>query len=225
MTGNSSVLGNTRTSLYMEPHAWKLRRALQHKEMEQAAAAAAQAAAAAAAAAAERSDRSDRMRMIASQRPPSPREKLGLQGCPFDYVKNRIVEVMHQSSDEDGSKSTPSANANNGNVSNNSVNSSGSGGCSSSSASGGNSGTQNAVNNNADDSANEQTTSQQASSYLPASNYPYPYSALNINSQIPVPVPVSTHATPAPSITSKPVDVLEPTPILSAQYEPLSDED
>lgn len=56
-------------------------------------------------------------------------------------------------------------------------------------------------------------------SYLPASNYAYPYSALNINSQ----VPVAAHTTP--SAPPKPVDVPEPTPILSSQYEPLSDED
>ncbi len=145
--------------LYMEPQAFKLRRALQHKESQQV-------------------DRNI-VRMAGTQRPSSPREKSGLQNWPFDYVKNKIVEEMHRTSDDDGNKSTNKSSA------------------------------------GSEDSNGEQPSQP----YLPATNYAYPYSALNINSQ----VPVSAHT--APTITPKPVDVLEPTPILSSQYEPLSDED
>lgn len=151
----------------MEMHALKLRRALQQKELEQA-------------------DRNNAARMAGAQRPSSPREKLGLQGCPFDYVKNKIAEVMHRASNDDGNKS--SANNNHG---------------------GG--------GDRSEDSGNGEQSNQPT--YLPAANYAYPYSALNINSQ----VPVSAHSTP--TAPPKPVDVPEPTPILSAQYEPLSDED
>lgn len=176
---NSSV-GNANRStsqqppqahLYIEPQAYKLRRALQHKESQQA----------------ERN-----IVRIASggvQRPSSPRDKPALQNWPFDYVKNKIVEEMHRTSDEDGNK--------NSNNKNNAAPSAGSSGV---------------TEEGSSDQHNQQ-------SYLPASNYAYPYSSLNINSQ----VPVSAHTTP--TINPKPVDVLEPTPILSSQYEPLSDED
>lgn len=148
---------SSQSHVYIEQHAWKLRRALQQKELEQ-------------------QDRNI-VRIAGNQRPSSPREKLGLQGCPFDYVKNKIVEVMHRASDDDGKH----------------------------------------PGDRSEDSNGEQSNQP---SYLPTANYAYPYSALNINaSQVPVP----GHTTPA--APPKPVDVPEPTPILSSQYEPLSDED
>lgn len=192
---SSSVGGDIRSStVYVEPHAWKLRRALQQKELEQ-------------------NDRSI-VRMASNQQRPASstpppiissaqslpsREKLGL-GCPFDYVKNKIVEVMHRTSDDDGNKSSA---GNNGNT----VGGGGGGGNANSATSEDGSGT------------NSDQSSQQQPPYVQTTNYAYPYSALNINSQVPVPA----HSTPA--ITPKPVDVPEPTPILSSQYEPLSDED
>lgn len=185
--------------LYMEPNALKLRKALQHKESQQQQPSPQQQQQTSQLPQASTSVASSRI--VGPQRPSSPREKTGLQNWPFDYVKNKIVEEMHRTSDDDGTKS----NVGNGTKSSGTLSSEES--ISGGSSSGGGSG-----------AANEQPPTSQP--YLSATNYPYPYSALNINSQ----VPVSAHT--APTITPKPVvDVLEPTPILSAQYEPLSDED
>lgn len=189
----------SQSHLYIESNALKLRKALQHKESQQQQSSPQQGSQLP-----QASTSAAPSRIVGPQRPSSPREKSGLQNWPFDYVKNKIVEEMHRTSDDDGAKSNAgSAAKSSGTLSSEEGISSGS---NSGSGGGGNGG------------SNEQQPTSQP--YLAATNYPYPYSALNINSQ----VPVSSHT--APTITPKPVvDVLEPTPILSAQYEPLSDED
>lgn len=165
-----------------EPQAWKLRRALQQKELDQNQAL---------------REKNDERNIVRMAGPPSPSsrgryyEPPAVPLSPLDYVKNRIVEVMRTSEEEGGSKSGGGESPGAGDM--------------------------------VIDEGEEQSSAGSAAPPFIATSatYTYPYSALSLNTaapQVPVSVPSSK-----PLTTTDPVP--EPAPLLSAQYEPLSDED
>lgn len=179
-----------------DSQALKIRRVLQQKEIE------------AAVAARDKNEERNVVR-VAGQIFYSAEQPLS----PLDYVKNRIVEVMRTSEDDSGSKQRPDG-----------------------SPSGGG-------DMMIDESESPQHPSprpQQSTTphpppppqpFLTTANatYAYPYSALHLNSQVTPPVPVSAtnpvvKSGPPPPPSSSEIPP-EPAPLLSAQYEPLSDED
>jgi len=169
-----------------EPQAWKLRRALQQKELDQSQ---------------NLREKNDERNIVRMAGPPSPSSRTrfyeppAVPISPLDYVKNRIVEVMRTSEEEGGSKSGGGESPGGGEM--------------------------------VIDEGDEQQTVRSATSQAPApfiatsAAYTYPFSALSLNAAPPS-VPVSV----ANMTTKQPADsVPEPAPLLSAQYEPLSDED
>lgn len=197
-----------------EPQAWKLRRALQHKEIDQG-----QAQAQAHVQTREKNEERNIVR-IAGQLSPSSRSRYYSEPVslsPLDYVKNRIAEVMRTSEEEGGG----------------SGNKSGGGGGGSDSPGGGE-----MVIDEGEESSQIVQVSQPlpqgpppAPAFITSSNtYTYPYSALSLSTATGA-SPVSVPATPKQSSVppSQPptseTNPPEPAPLLSAQYEPLSDED
>ncbi|XP_018902999.2 uncharacterized protein Smr isoform X4 [Bemisia tabaci] len=181
-----------------EPQAWKLRRVLQQKEIE-------------AAAAANARDKNEERNVVrvAGQIYYSTEQPLS----PLDYVKNRIVEVMRTSEEDSNNKSR---------------------------SDGSPSGGGDMMMDESDSQRHPSPRPQPSTTphpppppqpFLTTANatYAYPYSALHLNSQVTPPVPVSaTNAvvkTGAPPSSSSSDIPPEPAPLLSAQYEPLSDED
>ncbi|XP_054281476.1 uncharacterized protein LOC128999132 isoform X3 [Macrosteles quadrilineatus] len=169
-----------------EPQAWKLRRALQQKELDQ-----------------NQSlrEKNDERNIVRMAGPPSPSSRVryyeppAVPISPLDYVKNRIVEVMRTSEEEGGSKSGGGESPGGGEM---------------------------VIDEGEDQQTSRTTTSQAPAPFIATSAaYTYPFSALSLNAAAPS-VPVSV----ANMTAKQPTDsVPEPAPLLSAQYEPLSDED
>jgi len=171
-----------------EPQAWKLRRALQQKEMDQNQAI-------------REKDERNIVRMAGPTSPSSRAryyEPPAVPLSPLDYVKNRIVEVMRTSEEEGGSKSTGGESPGGGDM----------------------------VIDEGEDQASHPAQAAAAPPGFIATSaaYTYPFSALSLNATAPpVPVPVAPVVPKQPVTAVEPVP--EPAPLLSAQYEPLSDED
>lgn len=170
-----------------EPQAWKLRRALQQKELDQNQA---------------MREKNDERNIVRIAGPPSPSraryyEPPAVPLSALDYVKNRIVEVMRTSEEEGGSKSAGGESPGGGDM---------------------------VIDEGEDEISRTATPQAPAPPFIATSaTYTYPFSALSLNSVAP-PVSVSVAST----IPKQPVStesVPEPAPLLSAQYEPLSDED
>lgn len=166
---NNSQTQSSRPGSYQnyDPHAWKLRRALQPKDEQ------------------PQIREKTEDRNIVRYYPEPPVSSLS----PLDYVKNRIAEVM-RTEEEGASKSSDSPNP---------------------------------------EMVIDETEQQQQPppqpppvSFIPTSHtYTYPFNALNITATAPPPVSL-----PTPTVVKTGSDPIpEPAPILSAQYEPLSDED
>lgn len=167
-----------------EPQAWKLRRALQQKELDQSQALR------------EKNDERNIVRMAGSPSPTSRGVRYydppTVSLSPLDYVKNRIVEVMRTSEEEGGSKSGGGDSPGAGDM--------------------------------VIDEGEEQAPQAPAPFIATSAAYTYPFSALSLNTTAtPVPVSVANTATKQPVSIADPIP--EPAPLLSAQYEPLSDED
>lgn len=189
-----------------EPQAWKLRRALQQKELVDQAQVHAQV----------REKNEDRnIVRIAGQLSPSSRSRYYSEPVslsPLDYVKNRIAEVMRTSEEEGGGvgKSVGGDSPGGGEM----------------------------VIDEGEDGGQIVQVSQPpqqppppAPSYITTSNtYTYPFSALSLNTAggatpVSVPAPSKQSTAPPPQPPSSETSPPEPAPLLSAQYEPLSDED
>ncbi|XP_018315095.1 nuclear receptor corepressor 1 isoform X1 [Mycetomoellerius zeteki] len=158
---------------------------------------------------------------------------------PFDYVKNKIVEVMRTEDDKAGGGGGDGGAGSDRNGGGNSVvvsekdekgasaersversPSSGGGG---GSGGGGNSGSNEMVVDNAG-GPNPTTREQPPPPPAPAATTTfYPFSALGVHTG-PPPAPPPTSATSASVAKSEQMQA-EPAPLLSSQYEPLSDED
>lgn len=123
---------------------------------------------------------------------------------PLDYVKNKIVEVMRTS--EDDSATGNSGDRNSSNISGDKDNK-----CERESPSGG------------EMVIDESPSQPQQQPPAPAPTTFYPFSALGVHTGHPPPPPPVTSA--ASSLTKAEQMQAEPAPLLSAQYEPLSDED
>lgn len=165
-----------------EQSAWKLRRALQQKELDQSQVL---------------REKNDERNIVRMAGPPSPRglryyDAPTVPLSPLDYVKNRIVEVMRTSEEEGVSKSVGDDSPGGGDM----------------------------VIDEGEELPPQATTPFIATSGA----YAYPFSALSLNTTpqtVPVPVSNTAAKQPVPATDSLP----EPAPLLSAQYEPLSDED
>ncbi|KYM98298.1 Nuclear receptor corepressor 2 [Cyphomyrmex costatus] len=159
---------------------------------------------------------------------------------PFDYVKNKIVEVMRTEDDKAGGGSGDGAGSDRNGGGNSVVVSekdekgasaersmerspSSGGGGGGGGGSGGNSGSNEMVVDNAG-GPNPTTREQPPPPPAPAATTTfYPFSALGVHTG-PPPAPPSASATSA-SVTKSEQMQAEPAPLLSSQYEPLSDED
>jgi nuclear receptor co-repressor 1 len=146
---------------------WKLRRALQHKDIEQSQGR-------------EKSEERNIVRFYTD--PPGP-----VSLSPLDYVKNRIVEVMRTSEEEGATKSSDSPSASD------------------------------MVIDESDVPASQPPT---VSFITTPHTYTYPFSALSLSSGT---AGVSISNQSMIKTGSEPIP--EPAPLLSSQYEPLSDED
>lgn len=172
-----------------EPQAWKLRRALQHKELDQAQA--------------QAREKSEERNIVRMAGPPSPSSRPRYYPeppvplSPLDYVKNRIAEVMRTSEEEGGTKTT-----------------------------GGESpGGSDMVIDEGDDQSSQAPPPPAPAPFISTSaTYTYPFSALSLNAGATA-VPVSVQSNPPSKPPTVSEAVPEPAPLLSSQYEPLSDED
>lgn len=171
-----------------EPQAWKLRRALQQKELDQNQALR------------EKNDERNIVRISGSTSPSARARYYEPPAVPLsalDYVKNRIVEVMRTSEEEGGSKSGGGESPGGGDM---------------------------VIDEGEEQISRTATPQAPAPPFITTSAaYTYPFSALSLNT-VASPVPVSVAST----VPKQPVpteSVPEPAPLLSAQYEPLSDED
>ncbi|KAL1129783.1 hypothetical protein AAG570_012727 [Ranatra chinensis] len=157
----------SRPSAYQgfDPQTWKLRRALQHKEVESLG----------------RDKTEERNIVRYYPEPPVPLS-------PLDYVKNRIAEVMRTSEEEGATKSSDSPSASDMVI---------------------------------DESDTSVCQPSAPPSFITTSHtYTYPFSALSLSTGT-TGVPISSQSV----VKAGPEPVPEPAPLLSAQYEPLSDED
>ncbi|KAG8281125.1 Gei-8p [Homalodisca vitripennis] len=171
-----------------EPQAWKLRRALQQKELDQSQAL---------------REKNDERTIVRMAGPPSPSPRARYYEQPavplsaLDYVKNRIVEVMRTSEEEGGSKTGGGESPGGGDM----------------------------VIDEGEEQTSRTATPQASAPFIATSAaYTYPFSALSLNAGAP-PVPVSVANTSSKQPVTTTDSVPEPAPLLSAQYEPLSDED
>ncbi|KYN36663.1 hypothetical protein ALC56_08454 [Trachymyrmex septentrionalis] len=157
---------------------------------------------------------------------------------PFDYVKNKIVEVMRTEDDKAGGGGGDGGAGSDRNGGGNSVvvsekdekgvgaersvERSPSGGGGGGSGGGGNSGSNEMVVDNT--GGPNPTTREQPPPPAPAATTTfYPFSALGVHTG-PPPAPPPASATSASVAKSEQMQA-EPAPLLSSQYEPLSDED
>lgn len=148
---------------------------------------------------------------------------------PLDYVKNRIAEVMRTSEEESGggkdNESPGSGDVMHDEADHGGTHSTGHSGNHSTSHSTSHSSSHPPSHSSAHvtshSSAGHTTSHGAAPTFLTQSHsYAYPFSALNLYTSAPSSVPMPSHP------TSKPTEsVPEPAPLLSSQYEPLSDED
>lgn len=152
---------------------------------------------------------------------------------PLDYVKNKIVEVMRTSEDDKagGGSGTAGSSDRNGGGGSNIIASSGSDKVADEKvAAGANVERSPSVGGGSemvvDDTQPNRTTPQPPPPPAPAptTNF-YPFSALGVHTGPPPAPPPTATSTVSASVSKSEQMQPEPAPLLSAQYEPLSDED
>lgn len=148
------------------------------------------------------------------------------QISPLDYVKNKIVEVMRTEDDKAAGGGTGSSDRNGGGNSivttekDEKVTVAGNVERSPSGSGGGSGGSEMVVDDTGPNATREQPPPPPAPT---ATTTFYPFSALGVHTG-PPPAPPPAAVTSA-SVTKSEQMQIEPAPLLSAQYEPLSDED
>lgn len=178
-----------------ETQAWKLRRALQQKELDQAQA--------------QSREKSEERNIVRIVGPPSPTlrpryyPEPPVPLSPLDYVKNRIAEVMRTSEEDGGTKSGG-----------------GSGGGGGESPGGGDM----VIDEGEDQGSPAPPPPTPAPFITTSATYTYPFSALSLNTGTTA-VPVSVQSSVTAKQTTTTDTIPEPAPLLSTQYETLSDEE